>query len=208
MTSFILLAQEMADAQKVADEAGAAQKMAQLAPGLGGSAAGTFNCPGGGQIAFTPTGGALTYVYVNCATSGSIFNGSATMTATPTGYRLQYGNVAATGTDAPNSSLTGTTSCTPKAGGGADCVTTLSSFIWGYDSTYVNGSADGSHQCSCNGTWNVVFQDFGPSSGTAYIFATNGKAVVTRTSASTFDVTQTLTGGQPQSIGSVPITNP
>jgi hypothetical protein len=208
VSSFIVLAQEMADAQKVADEAAAAQKIAQFAPGLGGNAAGAFACPGGGQIAYTPAGAGLTYLYLDCATSGAIFNGSATIAATPTGYTLQYSNLTATGTDAPNGTLNGSTTCTPKTGGGADCVTTLASFVWGYDATYAGGLADGAHQCSCNGTWNVVFENFGPTSGTAYVFATNGKAVVTRTSASTVDVTQTLTGGQPQSIPNVPIANP
>lgn len=198
ISSLVFLAQEMVDAEVVADAAAAAQAVARVSVN-----ATPFNCPGGGTMTAAAPG---SLTYTNCGTAaGYAFNGNATLTTNATGYTLSYNGLAATGANAPVDPLTGSSVCTTA--GGPNCVTTLGSFRWGFDATYANGVANGTHQCTCvnNQTWNVVFRDFGPTSGVAYVYATNGIATATRTGDKSFTVTQTVNGVV---TGPVPFTLP
>ena len=202
VAAFRQLASQMAEAYIDADNAQAAREVSLLAPGAGGSPPASFNCPGGvGTISIT-NGSSLTYSYSNCATNGYGFNGGGTLTPTVNGgvlasYTLQYNGLAATGPNSFSDALAGTSACKVD-GSTTSCVITLGGFIWGYDSTFADGKANGTHRCTCsNGSWNVLFTDFTATSGIAYVYAQNGTAIATRTGVKTFSVQQTLTGGSP-----------
>jgi hypothetical protein len=197
-SEFGLLAREMREAYSVAQDAMAHRELSLLAPGRTGTPPASETCPGGGGITIAQgAGGSLSYLYVDCVTGGYTFNGNATMTPSNQGaaYGIDLGSVSVTHPGGYSATLDGNSNCVVGAGG-TQCVTTQSGFRWGYDITYVasTGLAGGTHQCNCGTqrTWNVVFDDFGATSGTAYIYATNGTAIVERTSANTFTVTRLI----------------
>lgn len=185
VSSFILLAQELAQAYTFADEGAAAQAIAKVS-----SNPTPFNCPGGGVMT---SGSPGSLSYVGCGTVGGYaFTGASTIANAGPTYTLNYSNLQVTGGSAPSSPVTGQTTCVTAS---TNCVTTLGGYEWGYDASYANGLANGTHRCTCgNGTWNVVYQDFGATSGTAYVYATNGTATVTRQSDRLFRVSQTVNG--------------
>lgn len=196
----ISLAQEMVQTYQLADEAAAAQQLVEMAPGVLDSSTSPAACPGGsGTISFATNGSGYNYTYNACANAGYVFTGSGVITPTVvssavTEYDLDFSNVTVTGTNAPNTALTGSSVCTPGTSA-VSCITTLGGYVWGNDVSYSAGLANGSHQCDCgNGTWNVLFDDFGATSGAAYVYASNGEASVTRLSANTFRVVLTVNG--------------
>jgi hypothetical protein len=183
----------MSDAYDQADGAAAGTEVSKLAANI--PASGTVACPGGGTFSINGT----TLTFIACATNGYTFSGTATVKplAPDPGYQLTYNALSASGPNGFNEAITGVSSCVVDAGE-TRCVTKFGGFMWGYDSTYVNGVANGTHQCTCaNGSWNVLFDDFDGSTGIAYVYANNGTAVVTRTGTKNFLVQQTLTNGAP-----------
>jgi hypothetical protein len=187
-TEFRLLAQEMREAYLVADDGMAHRELAVFAPQA------SDTCTGGGTITVAGAG-SLGYTYTNCVLGGYTFNGTATMT--PGGsstYEVDPDSVSVTGPNGYASTLTGSSSCV--VGTPTKCTTTEGGFKWGYDINYdaATALAKGTHQCTCGAqlTWNVVFDDFGAGSGMAYVYATNGTAIVERTGDKTFLVTRQI----------------
>lgn len=196
----ISLAQEMVLTYQLSDEAAAAQQLVEMAPGVLDASTSPYACPGGsGTITFATNGAGFNYTYNACANDGYAYTGSGVISptvvsSTVTEYDLDFSNVTVTGTNAPNTALTGSSVCTPGTSS-VSCITTLGGYVWGNDVSYSAGLANGSHQCDCgNGTWNVLFDDFGATSGAAYVYASNGEASVTRLTANTFRVVLTVNG--------------
>lgn len=183
---------------KISGQAAAAVQLGQEAPGALSSAASPAPCSGGGTIVYSAGSSSYGYTYSTCASGVYVYGGASTMTLGSGAYDISYNNLPVAG---PNNwstgseGLTGVTACKVSAGS-AKCIATYKGFIWGYDHTFDHTTllANGSHQCNCNnaGTWNVIFDDFGALSGKAYVYATNGGAIITRNSATSFTVVLTV----------------
>ena len=141
-------------------------------------------------------GGTLNYDYNACNTNGYTYDGSAVVTpdGTGLGYTIQLTGVSVSGPDGySNPSLTGSSTCI-LGNPSNRCTTSQGDFRWGFDITFAAQLANGTHQCNCGvgRRWNVVFDDFGATNGVAYIYATNGEALVERTGEKTFLVTRQI----------------
>lgn len=185
----------------------AGQRVAILNPN-GSAVAGAFACTTG-QIEYaTPPTTSLSYSYQACFDGTFTYTGGATRTP-PTGspYVIDYStaSITVTGAGAPTTPITGRTSCT--AGGGTpQCVTTqgpvAGAVAAGYTATLAAGVANGTYQCDCFAestvttpvTMTVLFDAFGPTSGKAYVYASDGAVYVNRLGANTYDVWVGLTG--------------
>jgi hypothetical protein len=190
------LVTEMVLTYTLAEQAQAANALGALVPGVGSAVSTPYSCTTG-TIDVTDTNGLLAYSYNNCSDGVYSYNGTGSQVVVTlssgavTSYELTISQLAATGPGSLSTTLDGTVTCTPAAMAGQkpQCVTTLGGYIWGYDISYSGSLANGSHQCNCgNGSWNVTFKNFGPTSGTAEVFASNASAIVTRTGAKTFTV--------------------
>lgn len=182
----------------LSDEATAATRLGQEAPGALNSAASPAACSGGGSISYSASGSNYGYTYGNCVSGLYTYGGASTMALGTGTYAITYSNLPVagpTGWTTGSDGLTGTTACKVSAGA-AKCIATYKGFVWGYEHRFDHATllANGSHQCNCQnaGSWNVVFENFGPSSGKAYVYATNGGAIITRNSASSFTVVLTV----------------
>jgi len=197
----IELAQTAAQTYAIADEASAAVQLGQEVPGIASTPTTPAPCSAGGTIGYvaraTGTPG-YSYTYTDCKSAAFTFGGTgwADTTNSPTSYLVGFNALTAQHSSGWSQAITGLTTCKPGTGGApAKCTASIGGFFWGYDNTYdyTTQLAGGSHQCDCGkGTWNVVFDAFGPVSGNAYVYATNGGAKVTRTGANTFTVVLTV----------------
>lgn len=197
----VLLAKKMVDAGDQAAGAAATLALGPLDPGLSGAPS-PLACPGGGTLGHVGTGaGVQAYTYSGCASGPYTFTGSSTYTPSVAGgvvtsFTLAFDGLLASGAGSPPS-LTGTLNCLAPtvAGAAPTCVSTFARIVWGWDTVVSAAGVSGTHQCSCSqGSWNVSFNDFGASSGKAFVYATNGTADVTRTGLKTFTVVLTVEG--------------
>lgn len=182
---------------KISGEARAAVQLGQEAPGALANTPSPAACSGGGAITYVLSAGKYDYAYAGCQSGAFTYNGGPLknyMTLGSGSYAITYDDLVVTG-GWDGTIDVGTTNCKIEAGV-AKCVATVKGFIWGFDHTFDKATAiaNGTHQCNCNnaGTWNVVFENFGPTSGKAYVYATNGGAIITRTGATTFTVELTV----------------
>lgn len=187
--SFMQISQQLSQAYARADDAMAARVVSQVAVPDGT----TVDCPEGGQVGASGGPAGRQVAYAGCAAAGYNFTGAAQYTVSGAGFQLQYSDLLAAGPANYANTLTATSDCATAT----NCVTSVSGYRWGYDAMYDPASrlANGAHRCECaNGSWNVVFDDFGATSGVAYIYASNGVAVATRVSATRLSVQQTVGG--------------
>lgn len=178
----------------------AVQQLGRVAPEAGVAASGgVYTCPGGGTVTYTGGAGSpLNYVYAACAIDGYVFEGGATATLAAGGnaFTVVYSALAVTGPDSLAIVAVGSTECALNAGALGGCVARYptgslvpaENFVWGWDTTWAAGVANGTHQCGCVLTWNATYQDFGSASGKAVIAGSNGTAYVDRLSATAFNV--------------------
>lgn len=198
LSAVIPLVEEMVSVYALADDAQATKALGSLVPGIGGAAPQTYSCSSGQIDLAANADGSIDYTYNTCSDGTYTFSGTSRVTPTVgaggavTSYRLDFANLQFAGPGGLVSTASGSVTCLPPAtaGAGPSCTTDVGNYVWGSDISYSSsGTANGSHQCNCGqGTWNVTFNDFTPTSGEANVFATNGSASVTRTGAKTFTV--------------------
>ena len=191
------LVQQLTLAYGQADDAQAVKALGSLGPSVGTTVPTPFNCASGNITFAQDPSGNLDYTYNNCFDGTYTFNGPAQVRRTVAGgvvtsYQLSFTDLQVTGSPGLPPAMSGMVTCTPAATAGQapSCTTSVGDYLWGYDIGYAgNGSASGTHQCTCQqGTWNVTFDDFSAAGGEANVFATNGSAIVTRAGAKTFTV--------------------
>lgn len=180
----------------ISGEARAAVQLGQEAPGALSNTPSPAACSGGGAISYVLAAGKHDYAYAGCVSGPFTYAGGPnknSMTLGTGAYDISYADLTVTG--GWSGTLNGTTSCKIVAGV-AKCTALVRGFIWGYDHAYdqVAAVANGTHQCNCDnaGTWNVLFENFGATGGKAYVYATNGGAIITRNSATSFTVVLTV----------------
>jgi hypothetical protein len=177
----------------------------------GGSTDQTLNCTGSGTVRLFPLGATLDYFYTACAQGDYTFGTGApygVATRKPNAgspFELGYGDLELTGPGiaaAPNNRISGSATC-KVMGTTVQCVTKPpdpSELRAGYDAVFsaAQGSTTGTFSCECfepKLTLVISFTGFGPTSGTARVFATDGYVDVTRKSAGFYDVTIVPNGG-------------
>ena len=175
-----------------------------------------FPCPSGGsvrayQLVETPR--KLSYKYTGCTIGGYTLTGGAvdgsssqlTMNADGLGYTVDHQSILVTGPGLMGGeTVDATSTCTLPATGDPACVTVLERlFQWGKDFSYVAGKVSGTYRSAntvllvdpnVSETHNITYKDFGPTSGVATVFGTNGYSVLTRTDSTTFAVVTTIDG--------------
>jgi hypothetical protein len=197
----VMLARKMADASSAAAGAAATLQLGALDPGTREGAS-PWACPEGGAVSHEATApNVQRYTYGGCQVNGYTFNGTSTVSSNMTGgtlnsFTVDFNLLQVAAAGAPTS-VSGQLRCQLPATAGAApaCVSSYATFVWGWDTTLTAEGVNGTHQCSCaSGTWNVAFDKFTGTSGTAYVYATNGTAVVTRSALKVFRVVLTVEG--------------
>jgi hypothetical protein len=197
----VMLARKMADAGNAAAGAAATMALGPIDPGTEGAAA-TTDCAQGGTVSYVNTSSSImTYTYSACQISGYTFNGTSTVSTNHengvlANFTVDFNNLQVSGAGAP-AAVTGELRCqAPTVAGQAPaCISSYATFVWGWDMSLTSEGMSGTHQCTCShGTWNVHFDKFTAAAGTAYVYATNGTATVTRNGVRAFRVVLTVEG--------------
>lgn len=116
-------------------------------------------------------------------------------------YTAEYVNFTVAGNGVASQTISGKQTCSLSAGS-ASCYYNDGSRGWSSTMTYSSGVVNGSYAVNYgNGSVQVTYANFSATSGTATMTGSNGsKAVITRTSATSFTVSiTTATGGSPTS---------
>jgi len=202
-----LLVKSLADLHVKAPGLIAGQRAAALNPN-GATVAGAFQCTTG-QIQYQSPTTSLPVSFQACFDGVFTIDGAATRTPPSTApYTLAYAgglNISATGI--PVTMIIGSTTCTFAGGAAAaQCVSThgptAGAVSAGYTAAYAAGVANGTYKCDCFAESTVttpvhvtvLFDAFGPTSGKAYVYATDGAVYVNRLGANSYDVWVGLTG--------------
>lgn len=196
-----LLAKALADLHSKAPGLIAGQRAAALNPN-GAAVAGAFQCTTG-QIQYQSPTTSLPVSFQACFDGVFTIDGAATRTPPSTApYTLAYpGGLDVTATGIPTTTIIGSTTCTFAGGAAAaQCVSThgptAGAVSAGYTATFTGGVANGTYQCDCFAestvgapvTMTVLFDGFGPTSGKAYVYASDGTVYVNRLNTNTYDV--------------------
>lgn len=196
---------DLLNAYAKAAEGIAGQKLGKLAAGANPNA---VDCGANRTSAGSAQAG-FTYNFSGCSTDDYAFSGQATTqpATAPAAdgsytYKMEYDGILVTGPNRLSSTpLKGYTVCT-VTGSTTKCVAkndapalTNSNFLWGWDSSLSpTDTANGTHGCGCDATWNVTYYDFTSTGGQAIIQGSNGIGYITRKDGATFDV-RLIVGG-------------
>jgi hypothetical protein len=177
---------------------GVAQTISCSSLASGGTGSVSVDTPAIGIV----SGYTITITYNACSFSGYTYNGTATITydsyVSATNYTstLAYKNFSVSGPGVPVETVNGKVTCTIN-GSSTSCYYNDGSRGWSSTMTYANGTANGSYAANYgNGSVQVTFNNFNATGGTATVTGANGsKAVITRTSATSFTVVITPSTG-------------
>jgi hypothetical protein len=143
------------------------------------------------------------YRFANCELNGHLVSGTSTLTTAGSTYRLDFSGLQVTLAGAASTTLSGYAQCEVATGAVPQCVVQIEpnapawtqTFRFGWDSSFANGVANGTHMCGvCDQTWLVQLNDFTATSGSALIEASNGTATIQRVGASTWSGSVTVNG--------------
>lgn len=170
-------------------------------PRLGSGTNGTDNCPQGGRVTFVAGPGATgAYTYDQCVIYGVTYKGIAAVRDIVPGqsYTIELSGVTSV-SGGHEVKLEESVECNILADDKRACLAHFGNNRWDANFRYSKATANGTYQCEvCTDlVWNSTFHDFTATGGTVNTVASNGTALVTRTSATTFNVRIMPTGQAP-----------